>query len=133
MITCSQCQQPTAPEDMYNDRAHCRLCQRRRDRISYYRNRFAKLEKVNRRRAEQYGCQIADEVCYAAIYAAQIGQACGLCGESVTPENYEFDHTWPLASGGAHSVQNIRLVHRRCNRAESMRVFILSAVLNRKA
>jgi 5-methylcytosine-specific restriction endonuclease McrA len=130
IITCIRCRQPTAPEDMYPHRRHCRACQRRADRISYYRNRFAKLEKVSRRRAEQYGCPIA-EVDYAQIYADQIGQPCALCGEYIQPENYEFDHIWPLADGGAHSQQNVRLVHRQCNRAASMRRFILSRVLNR--
>jgi 5-methylcytosine-specific restriction endonuclease McrA len=132
-IACIRCHTPTATEDMSPGRRHCRACQRRADRISYYRNRFAKLEKVSRRRAESYGFQIAGDVDYALIYAAQIGQACDLCGECIQPENYEFDHIWPLASGGAHSVQNIRLVHRYCNRAASMRTFILSCVMQRRA
>jgi 5-methylcytosine-specific restriction endonuclease McrA len=130
MIICIRCQQTTEPEDMYPCRRHCRACQRRADRISYYRNRFAKLEKVGRRRAEQYGCAVGS-VDYAQIYADQIGHACDLCGECIQPENYEFDHIWPLADGGAHSQLNVRLVHRYCNRAASMRRFILSRVLNR--
>jgi 5-methylcytosine-specific restriction endonuclease McrA len=130
MISCIRCQNPTATEDMSPGRRHCRTCQRRADRISYYRNRFAKLEKVSRRRAESYGCAVGD-VDYALIFAAQIGQACELCGECIQPENYEFDHIWPLASGGAHSVQNIRLIHRYCNRAAFMRQFVLARVLNR--
>jgi 5-methylcytosine-specific restriction endonuclease McrA len=130
MKICIRCNQNTPPDEMQPGRRHCRSCQRRADRISYYRNRFAKLEKVNRRRAEQYGCPIA-AVDYALIYAEQIGQPCGLCGECIQPENYEFDHVWPLAAGGAHSQQNVRLVHRQCNRAASMRRFILEKVLNR--
>jgi 5-methylcytosine-specific restriction endonuclease McrA len=131
MIDCIRCHTPTAAKDMANGRRHCRRCQRRADRLSYYRHRFTRMEKVSRRRAEQYGCQIADDVDYALIFAAQIGQACELCGACIQPENYEFDHIWPLASGGAHSAQNIRLVHRYCNRAESMRIFILACVLHR--
>jgi 5-methylcytosine-specific restriction endonuclease McrA len=131
MIICIRCQTPTATEDMHSGRRHCRRCQQRASRISYYRHRFAKLEKVSRRRAEQYRCQIASDVDYALIYAAQIGQSCGLCSMPVTPDNYEFDHIIPLASGGAHSAQNIRLVHRTCNRAASMRIFVLSRILNR--
>jgi 5-methylcytosine-specific restriction endonuclease McrA len=130
-MICIRCHTPTATEDMYLGRRHCRRCQRRADRMSYYRHRFAKLEQVSRRRAEAYGCPIADGVDYALIYAAQIGQACDLCGVCVTPENYEFDHIRPLASGGAHSAQNIRLIHRYCNRAASMRLFVLARVLNR--
>jgi 5-methylcytosine-specific restriction endonuclease McrA len=132
-MICIRCATPTAAEDMYPGRRHCRKCQQRSDRISYYRNRFAKLEKVSRRRAESYGSVVAGDVDYAAIYAEQIGHACYRCGECVQPENYEFDHVWPLASGGAHSVQNIRLVHRYCNRAASMRQFILSSVMRRRA
>jgi len=132
-MICIRCKIPTALEDMYPGRRHCRNCQRRADRISYYRRRFEKLEKVSRRRAEQYSCTVADDVDYGAIYAEQIGSSCALCGECITPENYEFDHVWPLKSGGAHSQQNIRLVHRECNRAASMRRFILSCVLRRRS
>jgi 5-methylcytosine-specific restriction endonuclease McrA len=133
MIRCIRCHTPTATEDMYPGRRHCRACQRRADRISYYRHRFAKLEQVSRRRAEHYQCQIAADVDYALIYAEQIGQPCALCGVCVQPENYEFDHIWPLADGGAHSAQNIRLVHRYCNRAASMRRFVLARVMQRRA
>jgi 5-methylcytosine-specific restriction endonuclease McrA len=111
-------------------RRHCRACQRRADRLSYYRRRFERLEKVNRRRAETYGCPIAD-VSYATIYAAQVGQLCDLCGAPVLPDNAEFDHIVALADGGAHAEENIRLVHRKCNRAASMRRFILQRVFNR--
>jgi 5-methylcytosine-specific restriction endonuclease McrA len=130
MIICIRCQNPMATEDMHPGRRHCRRCQRRASRISYYRHRFAKLEKVSRRRATSYGCEIGI-VDYALIYAAQIGQPCDQCAQPVTPDNYEFDHIIPLASGGAHSAQNIRLVHRTCNRAASMRIFVLSRILNR--
>jgi len=133
MINCVRCGTPTAPEDMAPGRRHCRKCQRRASRISYYRNRFTRLEQINRRRAERYGCQIAGDVCYAEIYAREIGQPCWRCSETVTPDNYEFDHAFPLASGGAHSTQNIHLVHRYCNRSASMRQFILSSVLRRRA
>jgi 5-methylcytosine-specific restriction endonuclease McrA len=130
MIICIRCQQPTEPCDMYPRRRHCRLCQQRADRMSYYRHRFARLEKVNRRRAVSYGCSIAT-VDYALIYLAQVGQPCGICGQPISPENIEFDHIIPLADGGSHSEENIRLTHRTCNREASMRRFILSRVLNR--
>jgi len=130
MIDCIRCDNPTATEDLYPGRRHCRACQRRANRLAYYRHRFAALEKMNRRRAKQYGCQIG-AVDYALIYAAQIGQPCELCGAPITPDNYEFDHTIPLALGGAHSEQNMRLLHRYCNRESSMRTFILLRVFNR--
>jgi 5-methylcytosine-specific restriction endonuclease McrA len=130
MIDCIRCNTPTAAEDLHPGRRHCRLCQQRADRLSYYRHRFAKLEKVSRRRAEQYGCVV--EPCdYALIYAAQIGQACAFCGQPTTPADTEFDHITPLANGGPHAEQNIRIVHRTCNRSASMRIFVLSRVLNR--
>jgi len=130
MILCIRCQQPTEPEDMMPRRRHCRPCQQRADRMSYYRHRFNKLEKVNRRRAAAYGCQIGP-VDYALIYLVQIGQACDMCGQPTTPDNAEFDHIIPLADGGPHSEDNIRITHRTCNREASMRRFILSRVLNR--
>jgi 5-methylcytosine-specific restriction endonuclease McrA len=130
MPICIRCGQSKREEEMQPRRRHCRECQRRADRLSYYRRRFAKLEKVNRRRARQYGCEIAP-VDYAVIYAAQIGTPCGLCGAPLVPDNAEFDHITPLADGGAHAEANIRLVHRTCNREASMRRFILSRVFNR--
>ncbi len=130
MIICIRCEQPTHPDDMYPRRRHCRACQQRADRMSYYRHRFAKLEKVSRRRAEQYGCPI-EPVDYALIYLAQVGQPCGICGQPISPDSIEFDHAIPLADGGPHSEQNIRLTHRACNREASIRRFILSRVFNR--
>jgi 5-methylcytosine-specific restriction endonuclease McrA len=46
-------------------------------------------------------------------------------------EDVEFDHAVALAQGGAHRRENVRLVHRSCNRLASLRVFVLSKTLNR--
>jgi 5-methylcytosine-specific restriction endonuclease McrA len=130
-MTCIRCNQPKRADEMLAGRRHCLDCQRRAARLSYYRHRFVCLEKVNRRRAEQYGCSI-ELVDYAAIYFAQIGQACALCGQPTSPDNAEFDHIAPLADGGAHADQNIRIIHRTCNREASMRRFVLARVLTRR-
>lgn len=98
--------------------------------MSYYRRRFAKLEKVSRRRAAAYGCTV-EPVDYEAIYTTQIGMDCPCCGYPLAIDSVEFDHAQPLAEGGAHAADNIRLVHRTCNREASMRRFILSKLLNR--
>lgn len=127
----SICIRCSVPGLLIPGRKHCRLCQRRADRMSYYRRRFSKLEKVSARRALQYGCLVG-AVDYALVYAAAIGGPCDLCSHVLTPDNVEFDHVIPLAVGGSHTQDNLRLVHRYCNRVQSMRVFILSRVFNRE-
>lgn len=125
------CVRCSVPGDLVPARRHCRSCQRRADRLSYYRHRFNKLEKVSRRRALVYGCAVG-LVDYALAYAADIGFPCDHCGLALTPDNVEFDHIIALAAGGSHTQDNIRLIHRYCNRAQSMRLFVLSRVFNRE-
>jgi 5-methylcytosine-specific restriction endonuclease McrA len=44
---------------------------------------------------------------------------CWICGEDVPPSRYEIDHVIPLAAGGEHSYENVRLAHTACNRRTS--------------
>lgn len=50
------------------------------------------------------------------------GDICHICGIAVDPnaETYAplartFDHVIPLISGGAHSMDNVKVAHRLCN------------------
>ena len=41
---------------------------------------------------------------------------CGLCNELVPRDRFDVDHVIPLALGGEHSYENVRLAHVSCNR-----------------
>lgn len=47
------------------------------------------------------------------VYMRDNGK-CVICGSN---ENIEFDHIIPFSKGGAHSVDNIRVLCRKCNRS----------------
>jgi len=44
------------------------------------------------------------------------GQICQKCHESVRDDEVEFDHVIPFSKGGTTTVENLKLVHRQCNR-----------------
>ncbi len=44
------------------------------------------------------------------------GQICQKCHEPVRDDEVEFDHIIPFSKGGNSSSDNLRLVHRNCNR-----------------
>jgi hypothetical protein len=47
------------------------------------------------------------------------GQVCQKCNETVPDQEVEFDHIIPYSKGGRSVVDNLRLVHRDCNRRKS--------------
>jgi 5-methylcytosine-specific restriction endonuclease McrA len=47
---------------------------------------------------------------------------CRLCGEYVLPGEVSLDHVIPFSQGGASSLDNLQLAHRRCNSAKGNRV-----------
>ena len=44
------------------------------------------------------------------------GLWCYLCDQAIATSELEFDHVVPLSKGGAHTQDNIRPTHGRCNR-----------------
>ncbi|MFQ5915857.1 MAG: HNH endonuclease [Nitrospinota bacterium] len=54
---------------------------------------------------------------------------CYLCARHVTRKTLSFDHVMPLAKGGAHSPDNLRVAHRRCNIRKHTKVFPLQQEL----
>jgi hypothetical protein len=47
------------------------------------------------------------------------GQICQKCNQPVADDEVEFDHVIPFSKGGTSTTENLRLIHRRCNRAKS--------------
>jgi 5-methylcytosine-specific restriction endonuclease McrA len=47
------------------------------------------------------------------------GQICQKCNPPVADDEVEFDHVIPFSKGGTTTTENLRLIHRRCNRAKS--------------
>jgi len=44
------------------------------------------------------------------------GQICQSCNEPVRDDEVEFDHIIPFSKGGPSTADNLRLIHRDCNR-----------------
>ncbi len=47
------------------------------------------------------------------------GQICQKCHKPVPDPDVEFDHVIPYSKGGRSTVDNLRVVHRECNRKKS--------------
>jgi len=44
------------------------------------------------------------------------GQICQKCNEPVSDKEVEFDHLIPFSKGGKSTTENLRLIHKGCNR-----------------
>jgi len=44
------------------------------------------------------------------------GQICQECCKPVSDNQAEFDHIIPFFKGGCSTVENLRLIHKKCNR-----------------
>lgn len=47
------------------------------------------------------------------------GQICQECNDPVRDDEVEFDHIIPFSKGGRSTVDNLRLIHKKCNRKKS--------------
>lgn len=71
--------------------------------------------EANHRRRLKTGEKIDPKLILAMVEKQK--WRCAACGCSVR-RGYEMDHVMPLALGGAHSIQNIQILCRRCNRSK---------------
>lgn len=46
------------------------------------------------------------------------GQICQECHKPVPDDQVEFDHIIPFSKGGRSTVENLRLIHKKCNRTK---------------
>ena len=44
------------------------------------------------------------------------GGVCAICGKAISKYNYTIDHVMPLSRGGTNTPENLRVVHKDCNR-----------------
>lgn len=68
---------------------------------------------TQRRRARRAGV-VVGEVDYKRVWKREKG-ICYLCGRPVAEGDIHYDHVVPLSRGGAHSEDNVRVTHARCN------------------
>lgn len=47
------------------------------------------------------------------------GQICQKCNKPVFDNEVEFDHIIPFSRGGKSTMENLRLIHKNCNRKKS--------------
>lgn len=47
------------------------------------------------------------------------GQICQKCNKPVSDNEVEFDHIIPFSKGGKSTTENLRLIHKNCNRRKS--------------
>jgi len=47
------------------------------------------------------------------------GQICQKCNNPVLDNEVEFDHIIPFSRGGESTMENLRLIHKDCNRRKS--------------
>lgn len=80
----------------------------RHERYEHWANYF------RARSARVRGATIVEDVDLARIVARD-GDACYLCGKLLVGRDRTFDHVVPLARGGTHTEDNIRLACRSCN------------------
>lgn len=53
---------------------------------------------------------------------ARDGYVCGLCHNSVEPQDVSLDHILPITRGGSDDVTNLQVAHRLCNSQKGNRV-----------
>lgn len=66
-----------------------------------------------KRRAAKAGAKLGQTD--FALIMKRDKRTCHICGTKVTKNTVSFDHLVPLSKGGPHTIENLRVAHRRCN------------------
>lgn len=74
-------------------------------------------DAAQRQRARRAGAAVV-EVIDRGVIIERDGSICYLCNATVDDDEIELDHVVPLSRGGVHTADNLRVTHRRCNRAK---------------
>ena len=116
-IVCEFCKLTVVVEMRAQTRKYCATCGKRVDR----------LNENHRARAHKAG--VPREPVNIADLVRSHGWTCYLCGLGIDPTlpaadpmSANVDHKVPLCAGGAHTLSNLGLTHRRCNEAKGKRL-----------
>jgi len=82
-------------------------------RLAHGKRQLYSKNACGRRRARKRGGKVT-RTDLAAI-TKRDRMVCYLCHRHVSRATLSFDHVTPLARGGSHSPENLRVVHLRCN------------------
>jgi len=95
---------------------------KRMESDALYRERFCLLARSRRslRRARMYQNGY-EKVDYREILERD-GYICHICGGTVDPEQLHYDHVIPIARGGSHTKENIKVSHAVCNMRKSSKL-----------
>lgn len=86
-----------------------------------HRMSILRRNRRNRMRAQSAGVPVTKADLQAVL--DEFGMVCHICGEAIKDRtDLHFDHVVPLSRGGAHSVDNIRPAHARCNQRKGARL-----------
>lgn len=81
------------------------------------RNRHSYLEHDARRRAQKRGSAIGPVDRRSIV--ERDNSTCYLCGRKLTDREIHLDHVIPLARGGSHTADNLKVTCRPCNQRKS--------------
>jgi 5-methylcytosine-specific restriction endonuclease McrA len=73
-----------------------------------------KANKNARRRARAFGATEVEEI-DSYFVRQRDNELCHLCGRWVSVHDASLDHVVPLAKGGQHTLDNVKLAHKVCN------------------
>jgi 5-methylcytosine-specific restriction endonuclease McrA len=73
-----------------------------------------KADKNARRRARAFGATEVEEI-DSSFVRQRDNSLCHLCGKWVDVGEMSLDHVVPLAKGGQHTLNNVKLAHKVCN------------------
>lgn len=147
MRRCSDCEQEKPLAEFPRNRAQpsgygaqCKPCNRIRCRASavqrgpeYTREQGRKWCAANRE-ASRHNARKASssrrarlrdafvEVVDPQVVFERDEGVCGICHGPVDRDEFDIDHVEPLALGGEHSYENVRVAHVSCNRRRGRRV-----------
>lgn len=67
-----------------------------------------------KRRARKAGTETSERISRSEIIARD-KSTCHLCGKKCKRDKIHLDHVVPLAKGGTHTADNLRVAHAHCN------------------